>query len=317
MDVSGCVVVGVDGSDEGRAVGWAADEASRRRVPLVIAFAEDQPARSVLSARTLRDANEEVRSFGKRVLAEALAEAIEDFPALQVRTHLDQQAPAAMLIAMSGSAQMIVVGSHGRGRVAKAMLGSVSERVTARAACPVAVVGPLQSQTGTALVVAGIGPRGEAESVLRYACEEARLSGAGVLAVHAWTPTDLFAAVALGYFGSVLDELERAARSGLQELVATVARDYPAVPISSRLVRADLSDAIARATKHASAIVIGRARPEDGPHLSRAASAALRHAACPVIVVSGSSARTAAADLPDMRAGAVTSGAGTAGSAGA
>jgi nucleotide-binding universal stress UspA family protein len=40
------------------------------------------------------------------------------------------------------SADLIVVGAHRRGRVSKALLGSVSEALLRRAACPVAILPP-------------------------------------------------------------------------------------------------------------------------------------------------------------------------------
>jgi nucleotide-binding universal stress UspA family protein len=44
--------------------------------------------------------------------------------------------------AQSEGADLIVVGSHGRGRLGRLILGSVSEEVTRRAPCPVLVVRP-------------------------------------------------------------------------------------------------------------------------------------------------------------------------------
>ena len=44
--------------------------------------------------------------------------------------------------AESEAADLIVVGSHGRGRLGRLILGSVSEEVTRRAPCPVLVVRP-------------------------------------------------------------------------------------------------------------------------------------------------------------------------------
>jgi nucleotide-binding universal stress UspA family protein len=48
--------------------------------------------------------------------------------------------PAAVLLRESEHAELLVVGDRGRDEVARAMLGSVSQRCVHHAACPVVVV---------------------------------------------------------------------------------------------------------------------------------------------------------------------------------
>jgi nucleotide-binding universal stress UspA family protein len=50
---------------------------------------------------------------------------------------------------VSEAADIVVVGSHGRGRLGRLLLGSVSEEVTRRAACPVLVVRPNGAANGS------------------------------------------------------------------------------------------------------------------------------------------------------------------------
>jgi nucleotide-binding universal stress UspA family protein len=48
--------------------------------------------------------------------------------------------PAKGLADLSGEAQLVVVGSHGRGGLADSILGTVSQNLVHHAECPVLVV---------------------------------------------------------------------------------------------------------------------------------------------------------------------------------
>lgn len=62
------------------------------------------------------------------------------FPNAHVTEVYRDTSPAKGLTELSREAQLVVVGSHGRGRVADAILGSVSQNVIHHAECPVLVV---------------------------------------------------------------------------------------------------------------------------------------------------------------------------------
>ncbi|WP_369830532.1 universal stress protein, partial [Mycobacterium sp. 1245111.1] len=59
---------------------------------------------------------------------------------VKVETELLRGDPAAMLIAESGEAAMICMGSTGIGRLARAVLGSTAADVAEGAHCPVAII---------------------------------------------------------------------------------------------------------------------------------------------------------------------------------
>ncbi|MEU8313916.1 universal stress protein [Micromonospora sp. NPDC048887] len=122
----GPVVVGVDGSTLSRgAVEFAAETAAVRDAPLRVLHA---------ASRNRDDAEQE------RVLAEALAGIGERWPALAVHTEAIRAKPVAALAAASRDAQLVVVGRQGRGELSGLLLGSVSQGILHRSACPVAVV---------------------------------------------------------------------------------------------------------------------------------------------------------------------------------
>lgn len=64
----------------------------------------------------------------------------EKFPDVTINTAVVRGNPAAQLIEVSADAEMVVVGSRGRGGFAGLVLGSVSEQVVRYAKCPVLVV---------------------------------------------------------------------------------------------------------------------------------------------------------------------------------
>ncbi|WP_237567992.1 universal stress protein [Mycolicibacterium lacusdiani] len=132
------VVVGVDGSPASElAIAVAFDEASRRRVGLVAVHAWLDRVGTIpgLDWRNLRIEAEEI-------LAERLAGWSERYPDVAVERVVVECGPTQQLIDQSASAQLLVVGSHGRGGFAGLLLGSVGSAVAHGARSAVIVVRP-------------------------------------------------------------------------------------------------------------------------------------------------------------------------------
>ena len=77
-----------------------------------------------------------------RLLAERLAGWGEKYPDVPVQRLVTRCRPAATLIEQSQHAQLVVVGSRGRGGLVGLLLGSVSHALLHHAGYPVAVVRP-------------------------------------------------------------------------------------------------------------------------------------------------------------------------------
>lgn len=129
------VLVGIDGSRSSEAAtALAFDEASWRGVDLVALHVwsdADMPAFSMDWA--------EVQAAADRTLSERLAGWQDRYPDVSVTRVVEFQRPADQLLQHSDRAQLIVVGSHGRGGFAGMVLGSVSSAVAEAASVPVIV----------------------------------------------------------------------------------------------------------------------------------------------------------------------------------
>lgn len=130
------VLVGIDGSTASEsAAAIAFDEASRRGVPLVALQAwSDVGVVPILGMdwRTYRDE-------GAELLGERLAGWQERYPDVQVHRRLVCDVPDRWLVDESKNAQLVVLGSGGRGGYAGMHLGSVTSAVIRSVRVPVVV----------------------------------------------------------------------------------------------------------------------------------------------------------------------------------
>jgi nucleotide-binding universal stress UspA family protein len=135
------IVVGIDGSATSeRATGFAFEEAAVRRVPLIAVHTWWDPVAGPALARFLDlDA---VEADERRRLDDRLAGWSEKYPEVPVGRSVTRELPAHALMDHASRAQLVVVGSRGRGDLAGLVLGSVSNALVHGAPCPVAVVGP-------------------------------------------------------------------------------------------------------------------------------------------------------------------------------
>ena len=130
------VVVGVDGSPASDvATGIAFEEAAQRGVELVAVHAW-----SDVDLREVSDVDWSAVAQGEeQVLAEKLADWCRNYPNVKVRRVVVQDQPACYLAEEAENAQLLVVGSRGRGGFAGMLLGSVSSMLVHYLKIPVIV----------------------------------------------------------------------------------------------------------------------------------------------------------------------------------
>lgn len=136
------VLLGVDGSPANDpAIGFAFETASLRGVPLVALHAWRYPQSSGRGDMLplLFDLDELAADEG-RLLAEALAGWQEKYPDVTVLRQVVRGGTRRVLIEATSGAQLVVVGTRGRGGFTGLLLGSVSQAVLHHAGCPVAIV---------------------------------------------------------------------------------------------------------------------------------------------------------------------------------
>lgn len=135
------VVVGVDGSAVSeRALEAAFEEASVRRVPLVALHVWSDTAIDEWFALDAERDWDAIEAREGMLLAERLAGWQEQYPDVQVQRVVERDRPVRFLALHGADAQLIVVGSRGRGGLTGMLLGSTSRALVHSAPCPVLVV---------------------------------------------------------------------------------------------------------------------------------------------------------------------------------
>lgn len=136
------VVLGVDGSATSEAaIAFAFEAAASRKVSVVAVHTwsgmvfDPSVASMGIDWAAVEDAEREV-------LARQLAGWSEKYPDTFVEQRVTRDRPAHGLLEQAARAQLVVVGSRGRGGFAGLVLGSVGNAVVHRSPCPVAVVRP-------------------------------------------------------------------------------------------------------------------------------------------------------------------------------
>ena len=282
--MAGGVLVGVDGSEPSLlALDWAAAEATVRGEPLtVLCVANDD----VLAEPAFWTTPQLIREHAGDVAERARERARRAAPALEVHSRVLVGAAVEELEKASSAADLLVLGSRGLGAFAGMLIGSVSDRVTRRAACPVVVVRG-DSTAADRPVLLGVDGAADSAAAAEFAFATAERRRVAVVALTAAPPAwggspDRPLPVTGGGVGTALHQMQEIALRSCTER-------HPAVPVEYRAVLAAAARALIEASEGCALLVVGsRGRSGLLGGLTGSVSGhVLRHAHCPVAVVRG------------------------------
>ncbi len=273
------IVVGFDGSaDAEQAAAWAATEAQLRRCPLTVCLAKppsDQAPAPSEPAEPAEPGAPELR-MSHEVLARGLRIACDLLGSEAVHPLYADGSPTAILCQCAESAEMVVLGSRGRGGMPQMPLGSISLQVAAHARGRIVVVRghwrPVPGQLPRPIVVGCDGSPGS-QAAVKFAFEEAALRDACVVAVCALADSPGL----LGGAGQIRTEFEH---------VMSQPRAHPEVAVNQQVRQGSARTALLEAARDAQLLVLGaRGRGGlPGMPLGSASVTMLSHAACPVAI---------------------------------
>ena len=250
------IVVGVDGSAASdAAVFWAARNAAMRNVPLTLVHMFKTFVPTFPQIPMPSGVAEWQEDDGRKVLEQAVKIAKDAVPTdrhSSIASEVRASPPVPTLVEMSEDAEMIVVGSNGRGAVGRVVLGSVSSGVVHGAKCPVAVIRAEASYTppsDRAPVLVGIDCSPASERALAVAFDEASFRGVELTALHAWSDVAM-------YQIPWLDWKSEAERS-LAEYLAGWQERYPDVKVNRVLALDHPGRVLTEESESAQLVVVG------------------------------------------------------------
>lgn len=281
------IIVGVDGSAASdAAVRWATHEAIMRKRALTVVNAMTP----VLTWPQVpvppgTDAWQEGES--RRIVTDAIAIAescFSDGQRVEVSCRFFVSAPIPTLVDLSRDAEMVVVGSRGRGALKRGALGSVSTAIVHHAHCPVGVIRsdpPSALQSAGSPVVVGVDGSPASELAIGIAFEEASWRDADLVAVHAWTDGDV-----TEFLGSRWPAIQPSVEQALADQLAGWVERYPGVTVRGVAVLDNPAHHLVALSESAQLVVVGsHGRGDFARTLLGSVSTAVIHAAHTPIIV--------------------------------
>lgn len=283
------IAVGYDGSELSRlALDWGIAEAKTRGWGLHVVSSYFLPSYVSAGVEGGAVAVDDERLYQEAVdlVEEAAAHARE--AGITATTQLDTSDPVHLLVEVSKTVSMLVVGSRGRGTFADRLLGTVSSSVPAHAHCPVVVVPTPEGEpryTPIKRIVTGVDGSEAAKVALRQAADEALAWDAELTALAAvpipsgfsmgWVPDTVDRS-------GVLDDVQDALDATLAEIT-----EGSGLRVKTHALDGNPAALMAEFSTAVELVVVGsRGRGGfRGLLLGSTSQAVLNYAKCPIMVV--------------------------------
>jgi nucleotide-binding universal stress UspA family protein len=287
------IVVAVDGSEaSATAVAWAANAATKRSAPLKLVTAYTMPqfmyADGMVPPQELYD---ELEKEALEKIDAAREQVLAFNPDLAVSHIVVEGTPIDMLLELSETADIIVMGSRGLGGLSGLVLGSVSSAVVSHASCPVVVVrkdNNVTEENKYGPVVVGVDGSEISRKAMEYAFREADARKATLRAVHSWADQELQTSlVGLSAMQSQIDAVAAQERELLDKELAAFRERYPDVKVEEVISRDRPIQVLKEAAEDAQLLVLGSHGRGGfkGMLLGSTSRALLQYSPCPMMVV--------------------------------
>ncbi|HEX4816229.1 MAG TPA: universal stress protein [Nonomuraea sp.] len=273
------IVVGIDGSPTAwAALEWAAEDATRRNVPLRIVhvrepWAAEHPLRASTDRETLTERD-------RRLLADAAERARALAPEARITTALVIGAVVERLRTEAETADTLVVGSRGLGGFAGLVLGSVGRGLAGHTRSSLVVIGTGPRERHDEVVV-GYDGSPDADLAMEYAVRQAAARGARLRALYG-SRQPLVGAHPVGYGPVPVDDTAEIVRR-----LALWREKHPEAGIVESIVHANPVPALAGASRTADLVVVGT-RGRGGftaAVLGSVSTGVLHRSRCPVALI--------------------------------
>jgi nucleotide-binding universal stress UspA family protein len=282
------ILVGVDGSPAAKyAVDWAACDAAMRNIRLTLVHAVRPIGPTVPPMSAPAAFSRWQVEQGQKILDAAVDIARSSTPdggPAQIESELLFSPVVPTLVDLSKEAQMVVVGSRGRGPLMRSLLGSVSSSLIRHAHCPVAVIhdeDPLMPHPAQAPVLVGIDGSTVSELATAIAFQEASSRGVELVALHVWSDVEVNDFPAIDW-----PAMKPAAEEILAERLAGWQERYPDVTVRRKVECDHPTYHLIKESESAQLVVVGsHGRGGFAGMLLGSVSTAVAHSArMPVIV---------------------------------
>jgi nucleotide-binding universal stress UspA family protein len=282
----GPVVVAVDGSDRNRAaVAWAAEEAERLGVKLVLVTVVDDSALPIHRDHVTEE-------HARAMLAGVAADVAPGVGEENVEPVVVPGYPPDVLLSRFPDAGVLVVGKRGLGAISRMLVGSTSLAVAGRAHVEVVVVPDTwhrASHEGGAIVV-GLDPYRPEDRMLDLAFRRAAALKVPLVAVHGWETSAAAAwgtTAAAGVPLAPMPDWRAEAEEAFDQVLASWRTRWPEVDLRAVHSGNHPATAVLDAAEDAQLVLLGRHAEHRtlGFGFGSVTRAVLHYAECPVAVV--------------------------------